>query len=73
MKCSERKVQLKQLVFTSTISGKIHQNGDTIQNSGNIFFFSQSFSQSLEQFFLTVGQNNFGNKKPIVTKLENSS
>ena len=24
-----------------------------------------SFSQSLEQFFLTVGQNNFGNKIPI--------
>ena len=22
----------------------------------------KSFSQSLEQFFLTVGQNNFGNK-----------
>ena len=25
----------------------------------------QSFSQSLEQFFLTVGQNNFGNKIPF--------
>ena len=25
----------------------------------------KSFSQSLEQFFLTVGQNNFGNKIPI--------
>ena len=25
----------------------------------------QSFSQSLEQFFLIVGQNNFGNKIPI--------
>ena len=30
----------------------------------------KSFSQSVEQFFLTVGQNNFGNKIPffIVTK-----
>ena len=26
----------------------------------------KSFSQSLEQCFLTVGQNNFGNKIPIV-------
>ena len=26
----------------------------------------QSFSQSLEHFFLTVGQNNFGNKIPIL-------
>ena len=27
---------------------------------------SKSFSQSLEQFFLTVGQNNFGNKIPFI-------
>jgi hypothetical protein len=27
---------------------------------------SKSFSRSLEQFFLTVGQNNFGNKKPMI-------
>ena len=25
----------------------------------------KSFSQSLKQFFLTVGQNNFGNKIPF--------
>ena len=25
----------------------------------------KSFSRSLEQFFLTVGQNNFGNKIPL--------
>ena len=30
----------------------------------------KSFSRSLEQFFLTVGQNNFGNKTPFLcTKL----
>ena len=29
----------------------------------------KSFSRSLEQFFLTVGQNNFGNKIPIFTLL----
>ena len=28
----------------------------------------QSFSQSLEQFFLTVDQNNFGNKIPFLTR-----
>ena len=28
----------------------------------------KSFSRSLEQFFLTVGQNNFGNKIPFFTK-----
>ena len=27
------------------------------------------FSRSLEQFFLTVGQNNFGNKIPLISKL----
>ena len=26
----------------------------------------QSFSQSLEQFFLTVGQNNLGNQIPFI-------
>ena len=26
----------------------------------------KSFSRSLEQFFLTLGQNNFGNKIPIL-------
>ena len=29
----------------------------------------KSFSQSLEQFFLTVGQNNFGNKIPFPSRL----
>ena len=28
----------------------------------------KSFSQSLEQFFLTVGQNNFGNKIPFIAQ-----
>ena len=27
----------------------------------------QKFSQSLDQFFLTVGQNNFGNKIPFIS------
>ena len=30
----------------------------------------KSFSQSLELFFLTVGQNNFGNKIPKFNDLE---
>ena len=28
----------------------------------------KSFSRSLEQFFLTVGQNNFGNKIPLMKR-----
>ena len=28
----------------------------------------KSFSRSLEHFFLTVGQNNFGNKIPFVSR-----
>ena len=31
--------------------------------------YLKSFSRSLEQFFLTVGQNNFGNKIPFLTNL----
>ena len=30
---------------------------------------ASSFSRSLEQFFLTVGQNNFGNKIPFLSKI----
>ena len=32
----------------------------------------KSFSRSQEHFFLTVGQNNFGNKIPFLTKLQKS-
>ena len=31
----------------------------------------KTFSRSLEQFFLTVGQNNFGNKIPLPTLFPN--
>ena len=31
------------------------------------------FSQSVEQFFLTVGQNNFGNKIPCFNAGENQN
>ena len=31
----------------------------------------KNFSRSLEQFFLTVGQNNFGNKIPILQDKSN--
>ena len=34
-----------------------------------ILGLQQSFSRSLEQFFLTVGQNNFGNKIPLFNDL----
>ena len=32
----------------------------------------KSFSQSLEQFFLTFGQNNFGNKIPLSIVVKNN-
>jgi hypothetical protein len=47
-----------------------------INCSSDLKFFSnsrpsasnfKSFSRSLEQFFLTVGQNNFGNKIPLTS------
>ena len=34
------------------------------KNCSNVWI--KSFSRSLEQFFLTVGQNNFGNKIPFI-------
>ena len=40
-----------------------------IENSRPSASNFKSFSQSLEQFFLTVGQNNFGNKIPLLTLL----
>ena len=46
-------------------------------NSGPSALNFKSFSRSLEQFFLTVGQNNLGNKIPnqtekIIVKVRNS-
>ena len=35
--------------------------------------FQNFFSRSLEQFFLTVGQNNFGNKIPLLLYVKVSS
>ena len=40
--------------------------------SQKIQAFCKSFSRSLEEFFLTVGQNNFGNKIPVL-KLKSSN
>ena len=41
-----------------------------LKNPNNLF---KSFSGLLEQFFLTVGQNNFGNKIPFFVILFFSS
>ena len=41
------------------------KNFETSRPSAKNF---KGFSQSLEQFFLTVGQNNFGNKIPTLQK-----
>ena len=37
-----------------------------IPNSGPLALNFKSFTQSLEQFFLPEGQNNFGNKIPFL-------
>ena len=39
-----------------------------VQVISKILKFFKSFSQTLEQFFLTVGQNNFGKKIPYSIK-----
>ena len=46
---------------------KIFENSWPSASNFNIF------SRSIVQFFLTVGQNNFGNKIPILRKLPNSN
>ena len=41
-----------------------------LKNFANSRPSASSFSRSLEQFFLTVGQNNFGNKIPLSFEIE---
>ena len=40
----------------------------TTQDMKKTFRISKFFSPSLDQFFLTVGQNNFGNKIPNIAE-----
>ena len=47
-------------------SSDLKNFGDSRPSASNF----KSFSRSLEQFFLTVGQNNFGNKIPLLFMLE---
>ena len=58
---------LSMLNFSSNL-----KNSANSQPSASNF---KSFSPSLEQFFLTVGQNNFGNKIPFLNLeiVENSN
>ena len=51
-----------EIVLTFHCSSGL-KNFENSQPSASNF---KSFSRSLEQFFLTVGQNNFGNKIPIL-------
>jgi hypothetical protein len=48
---------------TIVIRNKLKKHSVT-KNCSDLSLF-KSFSRSLEQFFLTVGQNNFGNKIPF--------
>ena len=61
-----KKILLPEII-TVTSDLKIFANS---QPSASNF---RSFSQSLEQFFLTVGQNNFGKKIPFLVVFSNTA
>ena len=58
----------KKLFWPFTISINCSSDLKYFANSRPSASNLKSFSQSLEQFFLTVSQNNFGNKIPFVIK-----
>ena len=49
-----------------------HFDFKNFANSWPSAWYFKSFSRSLEQFFLTVGQNNFANKIPFLYCLDDS-
>ena len=51
-----------QCLLNCSTDLKIFANSQT--SASNV----KSFSRSLEEFFLTVGQNNFGNKIPLMKR-----
>ena len=62
-----RKALLFQRLFLPFIVWRNCSND--LKNSRPSALNFKSFSQSLEQFFLTVGQNNFGNKIPCLRSI----
>ena len=55
----------QELFWPFTVSINCSSDLRNFENSQPSASNFKSFSQSLEQFFLTVGQNNFGNKIPV--------
>ena len=67
-------VQVKRAFCSDLSSCLIKKCSSDLKNFANSWPSAsnfKSFSQSIEQFFLTVGKNNFGNKIPKMT-LESS-
>ena len=59
----------QKLFCLFTVWKKYSSNLKNFANSRPSASNFKSFSQSLEQFFLTIGQNNFCNKIPFLPKL----
>ena len=57
----------QKLFWSFTVRINCSSDLKTFENSRPSASNFKSFSRSLEQFFLTVGQNNFGNKIPFLT------
>ena len=63
----QMKAFYKKLLWHFTVWMNRSSDLKTFANSWPSASNFKSFSQSLEQFFLTVGQNNFGNKIPLLS------
>jgi hypothetical protein len=61
----------QKLIWPFTVWINCSSDIKNFANSRSSISNFKSFSQSLEQFSLTVGQNNFGNKKPLFCKIIN--
>ena len=62
----------QELFWPFTVWIKCSSDLKSFENSRPSASNFKSFSRSLEQFFLTVGQNNFGNKIPEIPKKKKS-
>ncbi len=65
----KKNILLPKIVLTFHFLNKLFSDLKNFANSRPSASNFKSFSQSLEQFFLTVGPNNFGNKIPFQTLL----
>ena len=61
----QKSILLPKLFWTFTVWINCSSDLKNFANSRPSALNFKSFSRSVEQFFLTLGQNNFGNKIPI--------